>query len=411
MLTAAYLFSCKQDELSNTGDPPKKSNTKIDIDFNSAKFDHFNSIFNDIEFILLDSEHKEAFFDWSDEMIITNDYIIIHEVAYNLDNNILVFSKDGKFIKKYEGSSHRGPGSFSTASDVIFDASTNRIEIFDRLTKKIVIFDVNSELFDEIYIDLEDVDAFQKMAGKYYLYVNSEFLPYNIYVTDEKGKIKNKLFKHQKAFSVIHGNPDIFYVDSKNNEILYKHTFGDTLYRINRNDKVFVKEIYNNLSGLNDSYLALRIKQLYDLNAFREASLILPDIKRDSTYANCGQWKITGDLYLTFFAFKNVIVWVAKNNRSREYNLILLREPEVKDFFKYLLIPRFVDNEFIYALTDSDEFLDNYNYLLQHEPDKLNIIQKNSPENYWKYIDCIAKITSNSNSVLLKAKLDLNYLD
>lgn len=175
--------------------------------------------------------------------------------------------------------------------------------------------------------------------------------------------------------------------------------------------KFLSKKSITILSGLNDSYLALRIKQLYDLNAFREASLILPDIKRDSTYANCGQWKITGDLYLTFFAFINVIVWVAKNNRSREYNLILLREPEVKDFFKYLLIPRFVDSEFIYALIDSDEFLDNYNYLLQHEPDKLNNIQKNSPENYGRYIDCIAKITGNSNSVLLKAKLDLNYLD
>src|SRR5690606_4606790 len=113
----------------------------------------------------------------------------------------------------------------------------------------------------------------------------------------------------------------------------------------------------------------------------------------------------------TFFAFKNVIVWVAKNNKSRDYNLILLREPEVKDIFKYLLIPSFVDNEFIYALIDSDEFLDNYNYLLQHEPDKLNIIQKNAPVNSMKFIDCNPKITSSTNSVLLKSKLTLNNLN
>ena len=380
--------------------------SQIDLNFKGNAVDSLLPFFSDINFTILDSENEDAFFARFDEIVVASNLLVVHEVTYSLDDNILVFSINGDFIRKYLGSSHRGPGSFYTASDILMDEEHNTIEVVDRLTKKVLAIDIDRDTFTELPFDIENVDAFVKREDEYFIYANSDRLSNNIYIINGNGKILKRLFKAEPAYSVVHGKPDIFYYDPHSREVLYKPTLSDTLYAVNENDQISIKVIYSNKSGHGDAYLSGRIKHLYNLHKLGEAGNTLAKMKRDSSYATFGQWRISDHQNLTIFAFRDRVLWAIQSYDGTTCDFLVFDQFKIDDFTKFLLFPRFADSSMIYTVVNSEDLKANYIHLKKNDPIKLQFLRERHPDIFSKYKACISQIDDHSNAVLIEAELD-----
>jgi hypothetical protein len=183
-------------------------------------------------------------------IIITENDVIIAEL-----NKIMVFNKDGKFVRTI-GSRGQGPGEYRMINNLTFDEKNKRL--FVNAFIKIICYDLNGNLIRESNIRSQDIH-----------YNNDEILTIADYsrVTDEKGlhsrsvvywlndefqimdscAIRNVYYEQESFFSIMnatyfsYGNSTVYFYYADLDLNTLNAIQRDTLYRLE--NKRFIPEL------------------------------------------------------------------------------------------------------------------------------------------------------------------------
>lgn len=181
------------------------------------------------------------------KLIVTNNRIIVFEHDLGNARRFFIFDHTGKFIRKVEGSLNRGPGSFFSATDILYDNLRNRIEILDHLQKKILYFDLDGNLKKEVSIPSEYTSNFGKFLSNniYIGYKNNNFgyqnksTRFNLHYLNENGeRIGDRFYPIRTYLLNTNIDREVFfpYTDSFAGEsFIFNEIFNDTLYVCNSN--------------------------------------------------------------------------------------------------------------------------------------------------------------------------------
>ena len=99
-------------------------------------------------------------------IIISEDYVIVAEL-----NQILVFNKDGNFVRSI-GRRGQGPGSFNYIANIAIDTKNERLFVLSLQPRKIISYDLNGNFLNEKIIlstllhDINYVDNKLILAGR-----------------------------------------------------------------------------------------------------------------------------------------------------------------------------------------------------------------------------------------------------
>jgi len=181
-IIAFLLFSCSQAKQGDLLEIP------IDIDQNSSL--PLSEITEEITAIELE---------FTDESLISTNYIqriIIsgNDVIIAQLNNILLFNKDGKFVRSIS-SRGQGPGEYNYISNLAWDEKNKLLFILSNSPAKIICYDLDGKFKKETFIKHS---AFFRDIN----FVNNELLLVGYSNTD--GKVLNSVvYRWNKEFQVI----------------------------------------------------------------------------------------------------------------------------------------------------------------------------------------------------------------
>jgi hypothetical protein len=146
--------------------------------------------------------------------------------------NILRFGIDGQFLNSI-GQTGKGPGEFMGVNDFFVNKNTEQIELVCS-HNQMLLFKVTGEYSGEIKNPNKiPVNSFIKSnEGNYFIYggPNNGFDNHRIYLVDSEGEIINKYLEQETNLSPI-ANENNFI--QSGNEILFRESFNDTIYRLN----------------------------------------------------------------------------------------------------------------------------------------------------------------------------------
>lgn len=155
-----------------------------------------------------------------------NNYLYIHSI---FNKSVMIFSTDGKFIKKIP--TGRGPGEIMDPLYMVVDEKNNQLEILDYF-RHIKIFSLEGE-----YIKSQECDAsleFEKIDDHYLFHI---FTAKNQKYCFKTQNTQNEI-QYFLDFQKTNKAPFMFYSHLfKTDSTIYFHTdFNHTVYRISGND-------------------------------------------------------------------------------------------------------------------------------------------------------------------------------
>jgi hypothetical protein len=206
---------------------------KIIVDFSESN-DLFNSgIIESIQLIELET-NEESLIGMPGRILVTENEIFIlnNPNIGSSQMNILRFGIDGQFLNSI-GQTGKGPGEFMGVNDFFVNKNTEQIELVCS-HNQMLLFKVTGEYSGEIKNPNKiPVNSFIKSnEGNYFIYggPNNGFDNHRIYLVDSEGEIINKYLEQETNLSPI-ANENNFI--QSGNEILFRESFNDTIYRLN----------------------------------------------------------------------------------------------------------------------------------------------------------------------------------
>ncbi|WP_373523929.1 6-bladed beta-propeller [Aquiflexum sp.] len=162
-----------------------------------------------------------------DKIIFYNEFIFILDSF--IAEAILIFNKEGKFIKKLS-SQGEGPDQYKKPLD--FFVENEKIWILDN-GREIKVFDIKGDLMDIIKIKSLSAIKFQKSNDSSVFSFVSGDIDDNLIVTDKDLNRINSRFPYiNRDVDKVIINP--IYKQYDSGEIIYRRNYNDTLYSIDK---------------------------------------------------------------------------------------------------------------------------------------------------------------------------------
>ena len=223
--------------------------------------------------------------------IITENNIIVTEMNLSGSSKVLVFKKDGKFVRSV-GSRGQGPGEYNIITTVTFDNKSKRIYLVSWPPNKIICYDLDGKFLKESRINSLE-------SGSYDInYINDELF---LTLTDVQGPVakdtaKSILYRMNHNFQVT--DSCIF------RENYYEHNYGgagsgDYIVKNNTSVYLYLPEVYpkwqapvikvlrDTLYRIGDNHLIPELKLKFRNDGFDSAGdkiIDLRNIYRSSRY-------------------------------------------------------------------------------------------------------------------------------
>ncbi len=299
--------------------------------------------------------------------------MVFNETFYVLDkktSQLLVFNKDGKFIRKI-GSRGHGPGEYTRLTDFTIDKKNNELFLFSSWDSKILKYNIKGKFISDFKIKNYPDSFILTPSGDFIFYTafNNENL-YSVVYTNKKGKPLKHTFPFPKGTMIVsagytgglHQQGKTNYFTEMTSSLIYKiddvitpkyqFDFGSSTWS---EDKRFnIKDFFHG-DAMKFSYLENYYCDTEDVLAF---SFMHKRFKRRGFY-----FKKTGN-YLA----------VPYNVKPDDLLYRILHLPigiRENEFISSL------DNELFEIVSESKE---NSEYLKKHRPDFYNAIKNFQPE-------------------------------
>ena len=231
-------------------------------------------------------------------IIITENYIITVEFSLAGFSQVLVFNRDGKFIRSV-GARGQGPGEFNIIINAAFDDKNNRLFIFSWPPSKIIRYQLDGKFLEESRLDsswiIWDLN-----------YINNELF---IHCKFDADKTKTALYRL---------NDDFMVADSGIiNERYYSSEYNSLNFIVKNNTSVYYysPEVY-------PKWLAPEEKVLRDTLYRLADNQLVPELKLK--FGNDGFDKSGDkivDLYNIYRSSRYVFVLYRKNPNNTQSNL------------------------------------------------------------------------------------------
>ena len=248
--------------------PESKLNSSI-IDFEQITIKHqiqnMGNRIKSIEFIPLESSQNNPLSDIS-KIIYHQDKFYIHA-----DDNIQVYSRDGKYIDSF-GSLGRGPNEHNSILDFTIDKKNDKLILYDFIDNKLKIFNFNAELIYSITVEpiLEISSDNNGSIVSYPLNLLGNN-PKKLFVTNLMGSLLNTS-QNYITFS-LKGEPFIIPVKgvfyTYDNTLHFKQMFSDTIFYLNHStNNLIPKYTIQNINTFPLDLLGDRLKYIKNRNNY-----------------------------------------------------------------------------------------------------------------------------------------------
>jgi hypothetical protein len=228
-----------------------------------------NKIIDTLSFKIIRLEsNMEGMIGKIDKMIVTEDYIIIFDMEFS--KAVLVFSRDGKFVRKI-GKQGRGIGEYARLSDVGIDRQEKLIILYDINFRKLIFYNYNGSFIKEIKLSKYYGMKFSNINGSqfaFYLHFSPEFSDELLFVND-KGKIVKSLFERRnKEIKSIFLNST--YLASNDSNLYIIPSYCGKIYQIKDVNDITEKFDFevddkmitdDDIKGVNNSMDILKLKK------------------------------------------------------------------------------------------------------------------------------------------------------
>ena len=201
-LTCLFILAC-----CNIKNPETIKVVYPEIDGVSFLFS--NTLFNNLEIILLETDSDIPIIGVSPNLIIKNDTYYI--VDYANTKKVHLFDLNGKFINSV-GNVGRGPGEYLYLTDVVFEDNGN-ISIFSYAEKALYTYASNGQFIQKKDCPYEYSRFIHLNEFSYYFYGHGN-RSYQLYITDRHGYTIDSCLTASKALSLIAFPPFYRYLET-----------------------------------------------------------------------------------------------------------------------------------------------------------------------------------------------------
>lgn len=232
-----FLFSCKEDDNSNTdyGTPLNTISFNFDKD-KKESIDYLNLI-DSIKVVKLET-NENCLIGSISKIIYDQNYIyILDEIS---SKALLKYDQSGKFIQKISNVGN-GPGEYVRLTD--FFLLNDEVVLLDGYSSKIMFFSKTGQFLSEFSVKTV-AEKFGIIDNSHFCMLNesktSFFSDYNIMVIDSLGNTVKKLMKipsYSKDKNLSLYKPTDYYLG---NELLYTDIFNNNIFIIGK-DAISIK--------------------------------------------------------------------------------------------------------------------------------------------------------------------------
>lgn len=229
------FFACNSNKL-NTSEQSELINIKL----NKADEILVSTLFDSLTYIVLDDEKDISLLKTINKLEICDSLMFLLDKQ---NNKLHCFNLRGTYLNTI-GNIGNGPGEYLKISDFAIDYKKNEIVVLDRNLRKILIYSFKGN-FKENYtikmmaecISVYNDGYFFYTSGSDYYTANKQDLGYNLFFTDNKCNIVDKMFKY---------NPECenrmkeraFDYNLNDSTLLFHYAIYDTIYKINKNGNI-----------------------------------------------------------------------------------------------------------------------------------------------------------------------------
>lgn len=168
---------------------------KININPNKNNFTSLSDILSKEYTVIQLESNNNSLFGKTSQIIIEKNHIYI--LDRNHTHDILLFSRDGKFIKRNKLLNNNNFKN-RKIGNMIFDKIAGQLEILIDRPTSIIIYDDTLNHIDELNLNGYALSFAKKSNNEYYLFTNDNKISKNIFhdllIKDNKGKLLRKIF-------------------------------------------------------------------------------------------------------------------------------------------------------------------------------------------------------------------------
>lgn len=242
-----FLFTnCKKEDKQD----PLLSQAKC-VDINNPISISINDLITDIDTIGLEVTDSSLLGDIHMLHIMNNKLYILDTKG----NAIYIFSRNGDFIRRIYHVG-QGPEEYIRINGFQVDYKCNRLILTDSFSKRIFIFDEYGELLKVVplkfsaYILMARNGGFLNFyTGPKQMYGLKDMENYNIHVLDSCGNFVASFLENQTPHRIDLESTERIDYNPNNEEILFHPTFGNVVYRIDKNNQIYPEYVFRNKSS------------------------------------------------------------------------------------------------------------------------------------------------------------------
>lgn len=300
---------------SNKGDDTKQNSSGYhDINFGELSDVNTSEIMSEFRFVKLETNHL-SLVGRIEQIEVYNERIYVLDTYKTM--SILMFSSDGKFIKKIEARG-AGPGEFITPHSFYIDKK-GFLYLLDMISSRLLKYNLdNLDFVEEITIPIRSPLGFHVIPDVelYFYYCR----PYSlkgiadkqILVADKKGNIKNSFMDTPPSNLPLYGNPNNFY--TLNSKIYICPYFSNKIYQISQDSLI----PHYNLSFGKYKMLDNKIIERYS----NKSDVMKIAYEENSKLVNClFVYETTGLLVVRYFVGRDMYVgmWDKINKKTLNF--------------------------------------------------------------------------------------------
>ena len=223
LLILVVLPSCK------SGSASKVDFTRISVsELNILSDDPFSNHISIDQYIRLETK-KESLVGLIVKAEITDSQVLILSQDPGNQFNLLAFSTNGKFIRKFSNQG-KGPGEVNDLSGYCVNDFARQIYLLDR-GNKVIRYDFDGNLLSEFKCP-DGAYSIICLDQEHLAFASSgQFL---VYITDQKGRE----IQHFQNFDPVFATPTFSPLFKNGSEVLYKQYLNDTIYKLKSDDRL-----------------------------------------------------------------------------------------------------------------------------------------------------------------------------
>jgi len=313
----------------------------IEIDLEQLNRMPLSQFVSDVTVIPLETNNQTIIGQISKIQIFNNQLYILDE----LSNSIMIFDKNGKFIKKLNKIG-QGPGEYIRLKD--FEVNENGLYILDISGRKINHYDTNLNFITKT--NLESISSYFTINDNFYWLYNEPNLSSNYYQLtkiDQHGKVSVKDFQKKASADSHEYNWSSSHVFQKNNtEFYFSPPYSNSIY-IEKGDDW--------LNAFTFSFGKKTFPKNKNINDYNIADDDFPFIIRENFY--CSEKYLIID-----FLFKNKCQFAFFDKESKKVHSGVINNDLISEYDRFF--PRFLTGNCFIEIVDAEYILTDFQGLI-----------------------------------------------